>query len=140
MAGLDSFGTALARSDMASSPTFTDVANILDISGPDMSKTEIDVTAHDSPDKFMEFLGGLRDGGSVTFDINWNPAETTHTPLLSDFEDDDDPRDYMITYPDTSTTEFTGIVTGWSPSAPVDGKLTASVTIKVSGKPTTTPV
>lgn len=140
MAGLDSFGTALARSDMASTPTFTDVANILDISGPDMTKNEIDVTAHDSPDKFMEFLGGLRDGGSVTFDINWDPAETTQQPLLADFEDDDDPRDYMITYPDTSTTEFSAVVTGWSTSAPVDGKLTASVTMKVSGKPTTTPV
>jgi predicted secreted protein len=136
MAGIDAFGTALSRSDMGSSPTFTDVANISGgPTGPGMSKNIIDVTAHDSPDKFMEKLGGLRDGGEVSFDINWDPAEVTHQPLITDFNDDDDPRDYMITFPDESTIDFAGVVSGFEPSAPHDDKLAASVTITVSGKP-----
>lgn len=139
MAGVKAFGTALSRSDMASSPTFTDVANIMSgPDGPSLSKDIIDVTAHDSPNEYREKLGGLRDGGQVTFDINWDPAETTHQPLITDFHDDDTPRDYMITYPDTSTVTFSAIVSGFEPGAPHDDKLTASVTMDVSGKPTFT--
>jgi predicted secreted protein len=139
MAGIDAFGAALGRSDMASSPTFTDVANVTDISGPGMSKSEIDVTAHDSPDKFKEFIGGVRDGGSVTFDLNWDPSEVTHQSLLDDYYDDEQPRDYMITHADGAITDFAGIVTGWSSEDPVDGEISASVTIKISGKPAHSP-
>lgn len=138
MAGKDAFGAALGRSDMASSPTFTDIANVMDISGPGMSKSEIDVTAHDSPDKFKEFIGGVRDGGSVTFDINWDSFEATHQTLHDDFDDDEQPRDYTLTHADGAVHEFSGIVTAFETSDPVDGKMTGSVTIKVSGKPTIT--
>lgn len=136
MAGLNATGTALARSDMQPTPTFTDIANISDgPNGPSMSKTAIDMTAHNSADKYREKLGGLRDAGDVSFDINWNPTDLTHQPLLDDFHDDDDPRDYRITYPDGSTIEFSAVCIGFEPSAPLDDKLTASVTFAVSGKP-----
>lgn len=135
MPGIDATGTALSRSNMQSTPTFTDVANIMDITGPGISRNTIDVTSHDSPNGYREFLGGLRDGGEVTFDINFDPAEDTHSQLITDL-DAADPIDYRVEFPNGATWTISGILTGFEPGAPVDDKLTASVTIKVTGKPT----
>ncbi|MCI0685726.1 MAG: hypothetical protein L0Y54_00595, partial [Sporichthyaceae bacterium] len=92
-------------------------------------------TAHDSPDQWREFQGGLRDGGELTVDINYDP--TAHAGLLADLEDEN-PRSYQLVFPDTLSTTWTfkAILTGFEPDAPHDDKLTASVSFKISGKPT----
>lgn len=142
MAAIDAFGTALQRSDMASSPTFTEVANVTSISGPTISRETYDVTAHDQADDYREFIGGLKDGGEISMDINFDPAgEVTHddsTGLLADLEDTD-ARNYKLVFPD-GTTEwaFTAILNQFDAEHPVDGTVSASVTFKISGKPTLT--
>lgn len=138
MAGLDGFGASLLRSDMASSPTFTELANVTSISGPSISRNVYDVTAHDSADSYMEFIGGLKDGGELTFELNWDPTDSTHADLFSDL-DDLVARDYQLDLPqDIATFEFAGFLTGFEAGLPVDDKLTASVTYKITGKPTLT--
>jgi len=134
MAGLDAFGVALAMSDMASSPTFTDAANVQDVTGPGMSTAEIDVTAHDSPDKFKEFIGGVSDGGPITFDLNWDPGEASHAAMLAVYYAKT-VVDWTLTLADGSIFDFSGFISGWDAKNPVEGKITASVTIRTSGKP-----
>ena len=41
-----------------------------------------------------------------------------------------------IVFPDGSYFTFAAILTGYEPDAPIDDKMAASVTLKVSGKPT----
>ncbi|MFJ4987893.1 phage tail tube protein [Streptomyces sp. NPDC088732] len=135
MAGIDGFGTLLKRGDGGGVEAFTAIANATGISGPGLSRETIDVTAHDSPDQYMEFVGGLKDGGEVTLDVNYNPA--IHDVLIDDF-DDEDPRNYQLVFPDPDETTWTfaAIMTGFEPDAPYDDKLSASLTFKVTGKPT----
>src|SRR5680860_719809 len=124
MSGIDGFGAALERSDMATIPVFTEVANVTNLGGPKLSRSTTDVTAHDSPDAYMEFIGSLKDGGEVSMDINWDPRETTHANLLADFEDTV-PRDWQLSIPlptGTADWAFTAIMTGFDPSYPTDGK------------------
>lgn len=136
MSGLDGFGTTLARSNMAGSPVFTDLAGITNISGPGISREVLDVSAHDSPDGYREFLGGIKDPGEVSLDVNYDPK--VHDVWMDDL-DDTVPRDYIITYSDGSTEEFKALLTNFEPSAPFDDKLSASATFKVTGKPESTP-
>lgn len=135
MAGIDGFGTQLKRGDGAGPEVFTALANVTNIGGPGLSRETIDVTSHASPDGWMEFLGGLKDGGEVSADINYDPAN--HDALVDDFEDSA-PRNYQIVFPDDATTTWTValILTGFEPEAPYDDKLSASLTFKVNGKPT----
>jgi predicted secreted protein len=135
MAGLDAFGTILAK-ESATPGTYTAIANVSGLSGPGLSRETLDVTAHDSPDAYREFLGGLRDPGEISADLNYDPA--AHDTLIEDL-DDDDPSNYRITWPDGTTWTFPAIMTGFEPSAPIDDKLAASVTWKVSGKPVRVP-
>lgn len=135
MAGIDGKGVQLKRGDGTEPEVFTAIANITNLQGPGLSRNTIDVTAHDSPSKYMEFIGGLIDAGEVSVDVNYNPA--VHDTLVNDLEDDD-PRNYQIVFPDPAATTWgiAAVMTGFEPSAPVDDKLAATLTLKVSGKPT----
>ncbi|GIJ36683.1 phage tail tube protein [Micromonospora andamanensis] len=134
MAGIDGFGTQLQRGDGAEPEVFTALGNSTNISGPGLSRETLDVTAHDSPDAWMEHLGSLKDGGEVSVDVNYDPDK--HDLLIADF-DDDEPRNYRLVFPTSPATTwaFTAILTGFEPSAPYDDKLSASLTYKISGKP-----
>lgn len=139
MAGLDAFGTTLSRGNndatSTTAETFTPIANITSLSPPGISREILDVTAHDSPNGYMEFLGGLKDPGEVSFDVNYEP--TNHDTLVDDFEVDD-PINYEVAFPDGTVWAFGAILTGFEPDAPYDDKLTASITLKVTSKPTIT--
>lgn len=135
MAGKDGFGTLLKRGDGAGPEVFTAIANATNISGPNLSRNTIDVTAHDSPNRHMEFVGGLINPGEVSIDINYDPD--IHDTLVEDLEDED-PRNYQMVFPApiTATWAFAAVMTGFQQTAPFDNKLTATLTFQVSGKPT----
>ena len=137
MANYDAFGTKLKRGGTAG----TAIAQVTNISGPGLSADTLDVTSHDSTNAWREFLGGLKDGGEVSLDLNFDPAGTTHKNasggLLYDFEAGT-ATTYALVFPDAASTvwSISAIVTGFEPAAPMDGKLAASVTLKVTGQPT----
>jgi len=139
MAGKDAFGTQFKRGDGAT-PTevFTTIANVTSISGPERSRETIDVTAHDSPDGWMEFIGGLKNGGEIQLEVNYDPAEDSHD--LDDDFNDSQPRNYQLVIlpgdPDEHTWSLPGILTNLSDEFPYDDKMSRKVTVKVSGKPT----
>jgi predicted secreted protein len=138
MAGRDGFGTLFQRGNGAT-PTevFTTIANVTNISGPSRSRETIDVTAHDSPEQWMEFIGGLKDGGEVSLDINYDPGQLTHD--LDDDFDDSLPRNYKIVIlpgtEDEHTWSISGVMTALEDEFPYDDKMARTMTIKVSGKP-----
>ena len=138
MAGRDAFGTLFQRGDGAPSEVFTTIANVTSIGGPQRSRETLDVTAHDSPGGWMEFLGSVKDGGEISVDINYDPANLTHD--LDDDFDDSEPRNYRIVLlpgtDDEHTWSLSGILTGLEDEFPYDDKMGRSMTIKVSGKPT----
>lgn len=138
MSGRDGFGTQFKRATtLVPGTTYETIANVTSISGPDRKRETIDVTAHDSPDGWMEFIGGLKDGGEVSLDINYDPAEATHD--LDDDFNDATPRNYQVVIlPDTDdeyTWSIKGVMTEVSDEFPYDDKMARTVTIKVTGKP-----
>lgn len=137
MAGLDAFGTQLQRGNGAGPEVFTAIANVTDITPPGIERETIDVTTHGSPDQWREHIGGLKDGGEVSIDINYDPR--VHDSLIADL-DDPNPRNYKVVWPGTlGDWAFKAILKGFEPEAPHDDKLAASLTYKVSGKPVLNP-
>lgn len=138
---ISSFGTLLKIGD-GGTPTenFTTIFEVLDIKPPPIERDTEDATNHSSPGGWEEWIPTIKKGGEVTFDINWDPAHATHsftTGLLKDL-DDGTKRNFQVVFPDTGNTtwSFPAYVTKFEPDAPVKGKLTASVTLKISGQPT----
>jgi predicted secreted protein len=128
MAGIKAFGTTLAKGA-------TVIAEITNISGPDMSAEDIDVSSHDSPDGYKEYVQGMKDGGEVSVEGRFlNNA--SQSGLKTDF-DSGAAAAYVITMPLTpaATFTFTAYVKSLSFTAPYEGELGFSATFKVSGKP-----
>lgn len=137
MGGVDAFGTALHRGNGATPvEAFEIIADVTNISGPSMERETLDLTSHGSPEQWREFIGGIKDGGEVSLDLNYDPGESTHNTLHEDF-DDDLPRNFRIVFPDDVQTawEVKLILTGLEPEYPFDDKMACSGTWKVSGKP-----
>lgn len=133
MAGLDAFGTALERSDMQATPTFTPVANVTNFAGPETEREIYDSTAHDSPEQWREFVGGLKNGGEVTMTVNFDPS--AHVTLYGDYADTV-ARDYRLVLPGGGYEwAFSAFMNGFSSEEPVDGKMTGEVKLKITGKP-----
>ena len=138
--GTASFGTLLKVGDGGGPEAFTTIAEVRDIGGPRLSMATADVTHQSSPGGFREKVGTLLDGGQVTFDINYLPGNATHdasTGLVKDMTDKTK-RNFELIFPDAASTKwsFTALVVGFEPSEPVDGALTASLTLDITGQPT----
>lgn len=121
--GVAAFGTTVTPS----------VGEITAISGPGFSRDMIDVTHHQSDDKFREFIGGLTDGGSFGIEGNL----TADSNLMSHFSDGDNSTSWTITTPGGAWS-FTGFIENFEPGAVIDGKLSFSASVKVTSTPTVT--
>ena len=140
MAGQDAWGTQFKRE--TNTPTVYEVvANITDISGPSREREAIEVTAHDSPDQYREFVKGLKDGGEVEITLNYDPGVATIEHLDDDFEEDDLRAYQVVIFPATAdeyTWDFDGLITANGDEFPHDDKMERTVTVKISGKPVLT--
>lgn len=131
MAQQAAFGTLLEIDNAG----YSTVAYVRDISGPNLSMDTIETTNHSSSSGWRTYVAGLIDGGEISANIAWDPGAATHgnsTGLLSELTGRTI-EGFRVTWPDTSTFTFDGLVTGFEPGAPHDGLLTADVRIKVTG-------
>ena len=115
------------------------IAQVQDISGPELSTDTDEITNHSSSNATEEFLVTIKRVGEITFPLVFNSALASHDAFFAAWEDRS-LDDYVMTYPDNSSWEFTAYVTGFSMSAPVDGHLSADVTLRMSTAPTFTGV
>ena len=108
------------------------VAEVNSIAGPNITRSVIDVTSLDSTDGYREYIGGFRDGGELT--LNMNFTRDTYDDF-KDLIELDESETFSIELPDTGTTTFTitGWVTGVSMAVPFDDKVTSDVSIKIDG-------
>lgn len=116
---------------------FTAIAMVKGVRGPSISGSTADITSFDSPNGFREFIGTLRDGGTLSFSINYDPGDTTHAALMSDLIAGTT-RNFEMHFNDAddSILDIAGIVTGFEISAELEQVVQASCTIKITAEPT----
>jgi len=124
------FGTKLKRGEVY-------VARLTNLTPPELSRDDIDVTDHDSPGGFREFVPGLKQAGEVALEGNLIPTDDTQTGLLAAV-DIDEPEEWTIEFPTVPvmTVRFFGYVKSFAiAEAPVEGVMKFTATIKATGKP-----
>lgn len=109
------------------------IPNITNFQGPSLSTDTVDVTAHDSPSSFEQHVPTIVRGGEVTFDINYDPVAHHYAGHGLAFNLITKLIDTWTTGGPIGVWVFTGYVTKFEPQAAHDGKMTASVAIKVTG-------
>jgi predicted secreted protein len=111
-----------------------DIAEVKTISGPGMSRDVIDVTSLDSTGGWREFIAGFRNAGTVV--LNMNFTRDTYDIMWADFGDDDvQYYEMVLSDPENTTIEFTGLVTELPINVSADDAVTNDATIQISGVP-----
>lgn len=138
--GAIGYGVTLHVNDPdGGTPTVADqlVAGVTNVTPPSPTRDIIDTTHAASPDMAREFIVGLIDYGEATFEINWVPGDATDA-LLAGISLETEPRIWMMTFTqitgDPSVT-FDAYLTAYERNAPTEDKMTASITLKVTGAP-----
>lgn len=131
------YGTLVHRGNGASPEAFEVLGEVGDIKGPNLDSEELDGTDQQSLGGFKEKVQGLRDGGTISFQINWLPETQSHQNLFADYYSGI-PHTYRITFKGAGAFRF--VCRAFVKSLPVEsvikGKRTSSVTLTVTGKPT----
>lgn len=119
------------------SAVYTTIASITDIDGPTAETQTFKPTTLDGGVGIPTKTTGYVDGGTVSCNGYFDPVETTHqactdlltTPAVSSWK---------IIWSDSATTTwaFSGVLTGFNPSASTDDGLKFSMSIAVDGIPT----
>lgn len=130
-------GTKFRRGDGASSETFTDIADINSIDGPNMSRETIDTTSLDTAGGYRTFIGSFRDGGQVDLDANF--SQTGYAAFLADFQSEI-PVNYQLQWPDgaagalNTQLDFAALCTAHGTATAVGDKIQMRVSLKITGQ------
>lgn len=106
------------------------LGEVFHVSPPNEQAPDIDVTHYGSTAR--EFIPGLTDFGDVTLQMNYVPGGTTETAILA-AKTAGVARSHRLTWPNGRTWTFDGIVKGWEIDPPVDNRMVATMTSKVTG-------
>jgi len=111
------------------------MAEVKNITCPNLSTDMVDVTTMDSADIYKESIPSLRDGGEVGIEALFYAGDPAQAGMYTDFNASTK-QDYIITAPDASWTwTFSGYVTAIEQEMPMDDAINVNFTIKVIGKP-----
>ena len=131
---LSGHGTLVARAPSSSPTVFTTIAELGDITPPGLTRNEFDTTSQQEDiDSYV--LGVLR-RSPITFPMNFIPSDASqdhltglHKSMIQKATDG-----WKVTFPDGTTWVGSGQISKLESKAPVDGKLSLDVTIRLSGK------
>lgn len=102
------------------------LAEIIDTTPPEMTRDEIETTHTATTDGKKTFImSDLIDYGELQVELNFD--ETAEPPIDQPFSP------CVITFGSGTTWSFSGALKGYAPAAPIDDRMTATATIKVSG-------
>jgi len=119
--------------DDTGSGTFTPVAEVKDIKGPEQVLASVDATNQDSANNYKEWVATLIDGGAVTFPIQLIPGNSSHVRLLTLLQDRLTVAWQIILASTGYKITFSGFVDKYGTNEPVANILTADISIKVTG-------
>lgn len=131
-------GTLFQRSTDGGT-TFNTIPEVARVNAPDVKTDLQDVTTHDSPGGFREYLPGLKDGDQVSAEMFFVFANTIHVGIRTDAYAATK-RFYREVFPggsgpDEDTVKYEAYVTGFPPQADIGNPLRVTGSFKVTGMP-----
>jgi hypothetical protein len=126
-------GTTFGYSTALTSPTYTAVAEVLDIKMPKHTAEPVEIMRYDSPTAFPELIPSWCKGGEFEITITYNPTVATAIFALLNVL-----ASFQITKPDAKTWSYQGIITEFGDELPLKDKMTCSFKVAISGAPTPT--
>ena len=131
------YGTTVFVGDSASPGTYTQLAEVIEVTPPNAQVDDVEATHFTSTNRTREYIAGLIEGGEASVGMNRIPGSTTEILLLG-LQSSGSQVAVRIIWPNGTIWEFVGHVKGYETSSPIDDRMTATCTFKVDGSTTVT--
>jgi predicted secreted protein len=135
-------GQIWLENDLAT-PVYVKLAKVMgELKVPSVEADEHEVSTFDSPDRYKEFIAGMKDGGSGTFELVHIDGSATDV-LLRTAAIASTVRKVKILLPNEAGVpatqyEMSCFVKNYGPTAPLNGAMMAEVELRYSGAVTRT--
>lgn len=113
-----------------STVTYTTIGEVKDVTPPHQTAEKYEATNYTSPNAYLEWLFGWKDGGEVSFKCNMVYANLSALYALLAVS-----QSWLITMPDGHTWTFTGTMIDIDPKLPNKGVCEVDFKVKVTGVP-----
>jgi hypothetical protein len=110
---------------------YTDIAEIVDVNGPNIEVNDIEMTNADSPGNFEQYEPGTNNPGEVEVVANYTKAQYSTSMGLIGTK-----RRWRLLFTDNSNLLYDGYIKGLGTAAPLKDKVSATTTIKIASQPT----
>lgn len=118
--------------DTLSPPAYVFISEVITVTPGEAVADRIDATHMMSPNRRREYISGLIDSGEASFEINWIPGNATDL-LLRELMNSGETENHRITFPGGARVRFAASLIGYAKEIPVDDRMTATITVAVSG-------
>jgi predicted secreted protein len=116
-------------------PALVEIAEVINVTPGAATADRIDATHMQSPGRRREYIAGLIDTGEASFEINWIPGNATDE-LLRGLMDSGATVQHKIEFPNGVSVSYDAAIIGYEKEIPVDDRMTATITVAVSGAET----
>lgn len=123
------YGTGL---EVFSNGAFVEIAEVFNVTPGEATTDRVDATHMKSPGRRREYISGLIDSGEGSFEINWIPGSATDV-ILRNLQTAGEVVDWRFTFSNGVTLTVEASVTGFSKAVPLDDKMSATLTLSISG-------
>jgi predicted secreted protein len=115
----------------------TELVGVFNVTIPESTTDDVETTHYKSAGRFREFIAGLKDRGEFTVEMNFVAGNATDI-LCRAADAASDTRAFKIVLPDDAgdaawEIEGTAYAKGYSRNIPIDDRMTAVLTLRVSG-------
>lgn len=125
-------GITYSIDDGTDGDTFDLIGEVFEVTPPNQQTDEVEVTHYGSVGGFREFIAGLKDGGEASLGVNWLPGNASDV-ILRTLHGSGAVRTHKIVFPNGAEMSYSAWVKGFDRGTPMDDKLTATITARVTG-------
>jgi hypothetical protein len=121
------YGAKVSYSDTEGG-SYTEIAELLDLTLPSATQPSVDATHMQSPDNYMEKIAALKEPGEYPFSMNFNA-----TQYETVFNLQGTAKWWKVTTPGLDYWKFPGFISELGGEMPVNDRITADVVVTISG-------
>jgi predicted secreted protein len=130
------YGTTYEIWDANAGPAaFVEIEEVFSVTPGAATADRIDATHFQSPGRRREYIAGLIDNGEASFELNWVPGNESDE-LIRALMSSGDVVEHRITFPGGARVTYDASIIGFEKEIPVDDRMTATITVAVSGDET----
>lgn len=129
-AAMIGLGTTVELADLVSPGAFTFISEVFNLNPPSEQDDTVEVTHYTSPGRRREYIPGLVNSGEISFDMNYVPGSASDV-LINAAKGVE--KVVRLTFPNGVALVFHAIRQGYEKSDPLDDRMTATVTFRVTG-------